>query len=239
LRVPHDLMHSSVQVDAARDVRLAARAMARHGLAHAYGHVSARIDERHFLVSPPQPLGTVPTDDPGVVVPIEGALPERALPEVRIHREIYRSRPDVGGVCRFQSPAVMAMSALGETPHALHGLGAYFAPCPPLWPNVQLVRDDARAVKVADTMGGNAAIVLRGNGAVTAGATIAEAAAFAFYLEDAARIELALLPARAVGRKPREYTADESARRAVKAGALIERMWHFLCFGDPEWQPVN
>jgi HCOMODA/2-hydroxy-3-carboxy-muconic semialdehyde decarboxylase len=234
-RVPHDHLHT----DIARDMRLAARAMARHGLAHAYGHVSARIDDRHFLVSPARPLGTVAQGDPGVIVPIDGDLPDGALPEVRIHREIYRRRPEVGGICRFQSPSVIALSALEETPRALHGLGTYFAPAAPLWPDVQLVRDDERAVKVAETMGDNAAIVLRGNGAVTAGATIAEAAAFAFYLEDAARIEIALLPARAAGREPREYTTDESARRAVKAGALIERMWQFLCFGDPEWQPAN
>jgi HCOMODA/2-hydroxy-3-carboxy-muconic semialdehyde decarboxylase len=220
-------------------MRLAARAMARHGLAHAYGHVSVRIDARHFLCSPPQPLGTVEAGDPGVIVPIDGELPARALPEVRIHREIYRRRPDVGGVCRFQSPSVMALSALSETPRALHGLGAYFAPRPPLWPDVQLVRDDQRAQAVAETMSDNAAIVLQGNGAVTAGASIEEAATFAFYLEDAARIELALLPARATANEPREYTPDEAARRAVKAGALIERMWHFLCFGDPEWQPEN
>ncbi len=230
--MPHDLVQATV----ARDVRLAARAMARHGLAHAYGHVSARIDDAHFLVSPPQPLGTVAAGDPGVVAPIDGPLPERALPEVRIHREIYRSRPEVGGVCRFQSPSVLALSALNETPRALHGLGAYFAPCPPLWPDVQLVRDDERAVKVASDLGQNAAIVLRGNGAVTVGETIAEAAAFAFYLEDAARIELALLPARAAGHMPLEYTHDEAEHRAIKAGALVERMWHFLCFGDPEWQ---
>ena len=233
--MPHDVL----QKQAARGVRLAARAMARHGLAHAYGHVSARIDERHFLVSPPQPLGTVETDDPGVIVALDGNLPDRALPEVRIHREIYRARPGAGGVCRFQSPSVMALSALGETPRALHGLGTYFAPRPPLWPAVQLIRDDESAVAVAALMGENAAIVLRGNGAVTAGETIAEAAALAFYLEDAARIELALLPARAAGDRPREYTADEAAQRAVKAGALIERMWHFLCFGDPEWQQEN
>lgn len=218
-------------------VRLAARAMGRHGLAHAYGHVSARIDGGAFLVSPAQPLGTVAPGDPGVVVPIDGALPPEALPEVRIHREIYRRRPEIGGVCRFQSPAVLALSALGETPRALHGLGTYFAPAPPLWPDVMLVRDDARAEKVAALMGDSAAIVLHGNGAVTAGETIAEAAALAFFLEDAARIELALLPARAAGLSPREYTPEESAGRAVKAGALFERMWHFLCAGDPEWQP--
>ena len=234
-RVPHDGSEASI----ARDVRLAARAMGRHGLAHAYGHVSARIDEKHFLVSPPQPLGTVEAGDPCVVVPIDGDLPALALPEVRIHREIYRRRPEIGGVCRTQSPCVMALSALGETPRALHGLGTYFAPSAPLWPDVQLVRDDERAVRVAEMLGNQAAIVLRGNGAVTAGETIQEAAALTFYLEDAARIELALLPARAVGQRPREYTIDEAAQRATKAGALIERMWHFLCFGDSEWQPAN
>lgn len=230
---------AGVRSEVARGVRLAARALARHGLVHAYGHVSARIDERHFLCSPPQPLGTVGTDDPGVVVSIDGPLPERALPEVRIHREIYRRRPEVGGICRFQSPAVMALSALGDTPRALHGLGSYFAPSPPFWPDVQLVRDDERATQVAERVGEAVAIVLRGNGAVTAGATIEEAAAFAFFLEDAARVELAVLPARAAGLAPLEYSADEASRRAVKAGALIERMWHFLCFGDPEWQPAN
>lgn len=220
----------------ARSVRLAARGLARHALAHAYGHVSARIDARHFLVSPAQPLGTVAPADPCILVPLDGELPAGALPEVRIHREIYRRRPEVGGVCRFQSPSVMALSALGETPRALTGFGAYFAPCPPLWADPQLVRDDERAVAVVATMGQNAAIVLRGNGAVTAGVSIEEAATFAFYLEEAARTELELLPARAAGGGPREYTSDEARRRAVTAGAIVERMWHFLCHGDSEWQ---
>ncbi|WP_290438419.1 class II aldolase/adducin family protein [Sphingobium phenoxybenzoativorans] len=215
---------------------MAARAMGRHGLAHAYGHVSARLNAESFLVSPAQPLGTVGLDEPGVQVPLDGDLPPGALPEVRIHREIYRRRPSIGGICRVQSPAVMALSALGETPRALHGLGTYFAPAPPLWPGVALVRDDAQAVAVAEMMGDAAAIVLSGNGAVIAGETLEEAASLAFFLEDAAKIELALLPARAAGRTPREYTADEVAKRAVRAGALFERMWQFLCFGDPEWQ---
>ncbi|WP_156680777.1 class II aldolase/adducin family protein [Sphingomonas profundi] len=216
-------------------MRLAARAMGRHGLAHAYGHVSTRLDEQRFLVSPAQPLGTVPVDAPGVIVALDGELPAGALPEVRIHREIYRRRPAIGGVARVQSPAVVALSALGETPRALHGLGTYFAPAPPLWPSVALVRDDAAATRVVEMMGDAAAIVLAGNGEVTAAETLEEAAALAFFLEDAARIELALLPARGAGLDPREYTADEVARRAIKAGGLFERMWHFLCDGDPEW----
>src|SRR3546814_8479519 len=39
-----------------RLVRVAARALARHGLVHAYGHCSLRLDERHFLVAPSKPL---------------------------------------------------------------------------------------------------------------------------------------------------------------------------------------
>ncbi|KRB81358.1 aldolase [Sphingomonas sp. Root710] len=217
-------------------MRLAARAMARHGLAHAYGHVSIRLDAAHFLVTPASPLGLVSTSEPGVIVPLDGDLPPGALPEVRIHREIYRARPGVGGVCRVQPPAAMALSALGETPRALHGLGTYFAPKPPLWPGVALVRDDEQAVRVAEMMGDARAIVLSGNGVVTAGDTLEEAAGLAFFLEDAARIELALLPARAAGIAAREYTPEEVEKRAVKAGGLYERMWQYLCFGDPEWQ---
>ena len=209
--------------------------MARHGLAHAYGHVSTRLSDTHFLVSTAQPLGTLATGQAGVEVPLDGELPPGALLEVRIHCEIYRSRPDIGGICRFQSPAVIALSALRETPRVRHGLGAYFAPQPPLWPGVALVRDDDSARAVAAMMGDAAAIVLSGNGAVTAGASIEDAAALAFFLEDAARIELALLPAAAAGRSAREYTPEEAAARAIRAGGLFERMWHFLCHGDPEY----
>lgn len=221
--------------DRARRLRLAARALHRHGLVHAYGHVSARRDAASFLVTPARPLGTVSIDEPGVIVPLDSVLPADALPEVRIHREIYRQRPDVGGICRFQSPAVMALSTLGETPRVLHGLGAYFAPQPPLWPGVGLVRDDAQAQAVARMMGQAHAIILSGNGAVTAAETVEQAASLAFFLEDAARIELALLPARAAGVQPRLYSMEEAQGRAIGTGALFERMWHYLCFGDVEW----
>jgi len=38
-------------------VRKAARALARHDLGHAYGHVSARLDDERFLVCAPRPPG--------------------------------------------------------------------------------------------------------------------------------------------------------------------------------------
>lgn len=210
--------------------------MGRHGLVHAYGHVSTRLDDARFLVTPPQPLITVEPGVEGTVVTADGELPAGVLGEVRIHREIYRLRPDVGGICRVQPPAIIALSALGLTPRALHGLGTYFAPSPPLWDDTALVRDNDSAAAVAEKLGPAAAIVLRGNGAVIVGQSLEQAACRAFFLEDAARIEVSLLGA--AGDGPRAYTAEEVQARAISAGGLYERMWQYLCFGDPEWQPA-
>src|SRR3546814_16536008 len=80
-----------------RLVRVAARALARHGLVHAYGHCSLRLDEGHFLVAPSKPLGLVAADEACSVVPIDVPLPDGILPEVRIHRATYRPRHDIGG----------------------------------------------------------------------------------------------------------------------------------------------
>ena len=211
------------------DVRLAARALARHGLVHAYGHVSARLDPERFVVTPAHPLGRVRLDTGLVTCAIEGALPEGALPEVRMHQEIYRARPEVGGVCRFQSPKIIALSAIQRTPRALHGLGAYFAPEPPLWDDPMLVRDQERAAAVALRLGAGRAIVLRGNGAVTVGASVREAACHAFCLEDAAGVELAVL---ATGREATPYTAEQATRRAGGDRQLYDRMWEFMLGDD-------
>ena len=85
-------------------VRKAARALARGGLVHAYGHCSARIDQESFLVCAPKPMGLIEPGEDGQVVPIDGPLPDGVLGEVRIHQQIYRKRPDAGGVCRTMPP---------------------------------------------------------------------------------------------------------------------------------------
>lgn len=218
--------------DPARQVRLAARAMARAGFVHAYGHVSVRLNADRFLVSPAKPPGSVAPGETCAEVPIKGPLPDGTLSEVRIHQQIYARRKDVGGIVRIQPPAVMALSVCRLVPRPLHGLGAYFAGGIPLWDDPALVRDDARAAALAEQVRDARAIVLRGNGAVCVGATIEQAAAHAFFLEDAARLELTV---RAMpGAEPVPYTPEQTAARAVTTGGLYERMWEFLTAGDPE-----
>lgn len=219
------------QAAAAIRVRVAARTLAKAGLVHAYGHCSARIGPGQFLVSPPKPLGMVTGTDNPVVVATTGELPAGALPEVIAHQHIYRLRDDVVGIVRFQSPQLMALSALGRTPRVLHGFGAYFAPGAPLHPDPRLVRDDASAAALAQRMGSAHAIVMRGNGAITAGASVEEAVALAWYLEDAARVELAVLN---TGIEPQAYSAEEVRDRAIDRGPMLMRMWNWMSANDPE-----
>jgi HCOMODA/2-hydroxy-3-carboxy-muconic semialdehyde decarboxylase len=227
-------MPDSAAIDScasASRIRVAARTLAKAGLVQAYGHCSARLGEYQFLVSPPKPLGSIAAQDAPIVVATTGKLPVGALPEVIAHQHIYRLRAEVGGVVRFQSPHVMALSALGRTPRALHGFGAYFAPCPPLHPDPRLVRDEASAAALAERLGGARAIVMRGNGAITVGATLEEAVALAWYLEDAARVELAVLN---TGLEPLIFTAEEARDRAIDAGSMLQRMWNWMSADDPE-----
>ena len=212
-------------------MRQAARALGRHGLAHAYGHCSTRLDGAHFLVCAPWPMGLIAAGEDGTVVPIAGALPDGVLGEVRIHQSIYARRPEVGGVVRCMPPKAMALGTMRRTPRALHGFGSYFAPCAPLWDNPQLLRDDAAATALAEAMGQAPAIVMRGNGVVTAAETLERAVVLAWYLEDAARVELEVLCA---GLEPAVLDADEAGRRATFQGGIVERMWAYLTAGDPE-----
>ena len=214
-------------------VRKAARALPRHGLGHAFGHISARLDANSFLVCAAKPMGNILPGEAGVVVPLEGPLPEGVLGEVRCHQQIYQRRADVNGICRTFLRDVMTLSTMRLTPRARHGFGSYFAPCPPLWDDPRLMRNDDAAARFAEQLGDARAIVMRGNGVVLTGATVEESIVMAFFLEEAARTELAVL---AAGERvdPVELTAEEAEARAISSGRIFERMWDYLTFGDPE-----
>lgn len=212
------------------EVRRAARALARAGLVQAFGHCSARIDEERFLVCAARPMGLLGPDDLGSVVPVRGALPEGVLGEVRMHQQIYRARPDVRAVCRFLSPKVMALAAMGATPRARHGFGAYFHPVVAHWPDPLLVRNDRAAQGVAEVLGEGCAVVVGVNGAVTVADDLPKAVALAWFLEDAARVELEL---RAAGGAQHVVfaSAEQAAQRATWEGRIAERMWEHLTAG--------
>jgi HCOMODA/2-hydroxy-3-carboxy-muconic semialdehyde decarboxylase len=207
------------------EVQQAARGLGQAGLVHAFGHCSIRLDAAHFLVCAARPMELV-GEQPGTVCPISGVLPAGVLGEVRIHQQIYARRDEVGAVCRIMPPALMALSTQGVVPLPRHGIGAYFAKLS-LWPDPRLLRDDASAAALAAMLGQAPAIVMRGNGAVVVGETMAQAATLAWFLEDAARIERDV---RAMGFDPAKGLLDsaETADRQVWSGQVTARMWDWL-----------
>lgn len=226
------LVTITVPPEVERMVRIGARALDRAGLVHAYGHVSHRLGDDRFLVCAAKPMRTIGADDAGTIVPIDGALPDGVLGEVRIHQSIYRVREDVNAVCRVMPPTVVALSVLRVTPRPRHGFGAFFAPAPPLFDDAQLIRDQPRADGLAAMLAGNPAIVMRANGAVTVGASMPAAVAFAWFLEEAARVEHVALLHRADA--DLGLSLEEVDARRKLDGRVIERMWEYLSHGDEE-----
>ncbi|MCK9503929.1 MAG: class II aldolase/adducin family protein [Porticoccaceae bacterium] len=218
-------------------LRIAARALGRAGLVHAFGHCSMRLSEDTFLVCAPEPLATIRPNEPGTLVKVSGSLPEGVLGEVRIHQQIYARNPAAGAVCRIMPANVMTLSTFRATAKPRHGLAAYFGASTPLWDDPRLLRNDEAAIKLSEQMGDSPAIVMRGNGAVVTGETLEQAVAYSWFLEDAARVEI---QARNLGVKDADglLSDQEIVDRQVMTGRVFERMWRYLTDGDEELQAL-
>ena len=216
-----------------RLIRIAARALAKAGLVHAYGHCSARVDVDNFQVCPAIPMGQISRDAPCDLVPVNGPLPPGILGEVRLHQQVYRRYPDAGGVVRFMGPSLMALGSLGKAPRMRHGFGSYFHPGAGYWNDPQLVRDETRAKGVIDAMGQSTGVIMRGNGAVVRSSSLERAVVLAWYLEDAARVELMALSTGLAETAPM-LSEQDAKQRATDQGGIFERMWDHLTHDDPE-----
>ena len=110
-----------------RDLREAViatcRALADRGLTHGKsGNVSVRADSQHFFVSPSgMPYGVLQADDIPLV-DLTGRWYGRCRPssEWRFHRDIFRSRDDVGAVVHTHSLYATALACTGRDIPAFH-----------------------------------------------------------------------------------------------------------------------
>jgi HCOMODA/2-hydroxy-3-carboxy-muconic semialdehyde decarboxylase len=219
--------------NAQMNVRKAAGAMARAGLSTAFGHCSVRLDADSFRSAAPERSALSSLVKAVQWCRSEGSLPEGVLGEVRIHQQIYARRPEIGAICRFASPNVTGVSALGRAPKIRQSFGALFAPEVKYSDDTRLMRDDAIAAEVAQATGDTPGIIVRGIGAVTAGVDIKQALCLAWFLEDMSRLELAVLSSGQAEQAP-VYRAEEALNRTTWAGQVAERAWDHLTALDPE-----
>jgi HCOMODA/2-hydroxy-3-carboxy-muconic semialdehyde decarboxylase len=223
------------------EVAEAANVLARLGLVSAFGHVSARSGES-MLITPAADLAGVTASGvievplaagamgPGTLpagAPAAGTLPAGAPAEAWAHLALYRARPDAAAIARAQPPGAFAVAAAVTTMVPLHGQAAWLGESVPVYDDAVLLRSPDQAERAAHCLPAGEALLLRGNGAVTLGASPGLAVARMWLLAAACDVYLAALAA--AGADPvTPLSAGEIASWRAVGGELLPRLWQHL-----------
>ncbi len=206
------------------DIAVAVRAMSALGYIHAFGHVSTRVSEG-ILITPTSPPPRWQQSSCLLKVDFEGNLLEgeqSALPiEVFLHLGIYRARPEVNAICRTHSTNASIWGRTGKQPPLHHGFGGFIQDVA-LFHEFDLVHTMALGAAAAEAMGSADALLLKGNGALTTGSSVAEAAAKTWALEERCTYALALQEG------ADELEINERHMRKRWYAAEMARVWSWL-----------
>ncbi|WP_017602510.1 L-ribulose-5-phosphate 4-epimerase [Nocardiopsis alkaliphila] len=157
------------------------------------GNVSARVPGADLMVI--KPSGVSYEDlrpEDMVVCDLHGRLVEghhKPSSDTDAHAYVYRARPDVGGVVHTHSPYATGWAARGEAvPCAITAMADEFGGDIPVGP-FALIGDDSIGKGIVATLEGHRspAVLMRGHGVFTIGATAKAAVKAAVMCEDVAR----------------------------------------------------
>jgi HCOMODA/2-hydroxy-3-carboxy-muconic semialdehyde decarboxylase len=196
----------------------AAHALAALGLVTAFGHVSARTPTG-VLITPAADLADV--DELSLVeIPHDATrLPPGAPAESWIHLALFRARPDVDAIARAQPPAAFAVAASTTELRPVYGQACWLGRAVPVHDDARLLRSAELAEAAAKSLPEGEALLLRGNGAITVGASPGLAVARMWLLSAACQVWTA---------SQKALTQDEvDSWRAVQ-NELLPRLWRHL-----------
>jgi len=215
--------------DLKRDVISACRILGEQKLVEGFGHVSARLpDSESFLLTPRISLALVGETDL-LTLNLDGKVVEGHHPapfEAWLHTAIMKSKPSVNAITRIHARVANMFSVTERKLEPVHNHGSFFAGGVPVFKRPDLISTAELGVQMAQELGDDPAILLRGNGQVTVGRTIPEAVMMAIYLEEAA---VMLYGALQIG-TPIPLSASESKQRRIEAlpPVDLERAWNFF-----------
>src|SRR5262245_47304105 len=183
------------------DLIIANRILYQQGVVDAMGHVSVRHnkDPNRFLISLARApelvtpadimeydLDSNPVRDPG----------RRQYSERYIHGEIYKLRPDVNAVVHNHSPSVIPFSVSNVKLRAVAHSGGFMADGVPVWEirdagglHDLTVSNAKFGRSLAEKLGNNAAILMRGHGAAVTGKSVEYVVGRSIYLEIGAKLQ--------------------------------------------------
>jgi ribulose-5-phosphate 4-epimerase/fuculose-1-phosphate aldolase len=219
-----------------RDVAIANRILASHGVLDALGHVSARspLDPTHFFIS--RSLG------PELVSPADlqefafdgtqvGGDSRPTYAERAIHAGIYAARADVLAICHNHAPSVIPFGVADVQLRPLFHMAAPIGEHIPVWDIAAefgdtdlLVRSRQQADSLARALGAGRVVLMRGHGCAVAGASVQEVVFTCVYLQVNAHLQLQTL---STGREPRGLSSGEIERATTTLLEPLtqERTW--------------
>lgn len=203
-------------------IAVACRVLAARGLADGIlGHISVRTARDEVLVRcrGPRERGLAHTEAADIRAvrldgtPVRGLGPWAVPNELPLHLEVLRARPGVSAVVHAHPPAVIAADLAGLAIEPI--VGAYDIPGArlaaegvPVYPRGVLIRTPELAREMTRALGERPAVVLRGHGLTTTGATPEQAVLRAISVDSIARVSLAIA---AAGGTPVALPAEELA----------------------------
>lgn len=174
------------------DLRIASKIL-EWEIGDMWGHVGVRLPDNQGIAVKLFRLPDEETEDEWLVhfdfslKKISGAgTPPR---EATIYTEVFKARPDVNAVVHSHAPMCIALSMANKTVGTLHMQSKQFGAGVPIFPKPIYILDAEEGRELAKAMGNGIAVIIRGHGIVTAGATIREACFHALYLERTAKMQ--------------------------------------------------
>ena len=205
----------------------AIRMLERGELMDHSGHASARRDQGSFYINSGASVRSALTAADIVAVDLEGSLLEgTAKPplELYIHAEIYRVRPDVNAIMHTHPRWSTALTMTGVPYRPVYAQGVLLGDIPILDSPLS-VNTKAMGERLAASLGGAHAVLLKSHGAVIVGTDVTEAFALAIYLEENARRQHLALQ---IGEP---YVFSESEREACRKNLwtrpLFAKAWEY------------
>jgi ribulose-5-phosphate 4-epimerase/fuculose-1-phosphate aldolase len=215
------------------------RILANEGVVDAFGHISVR-DPRNperFVLSRSRSPALVELADlmefalDGTPIDARGRT---AYGERMIHGAVYGARADVFSVVHHHAYGVLPFTITGTPLRPVIHTASIIGAEVPVWDirtsfgaTDMLVRTIEQGRDLAATLGERPCVLMRGHGAVVAGASIQSAVLTAIYLQVNANVLLDSLP---LG-TPEPLTGEEIAKSAATqlSPLALDRAWEYFC----------
>jgi len=230
------------------EVAVANRVLAETGLATGFraslGHTSMRIpsDPGLFIVKgrgyAVDSLHSVRPEDM-IVCDIDGNFVDGPVGssqcfEVKMHSCIYKARPDIKSVTHVHPHFIVLATTLRKRLRPMNQEGiAVVKDELPVWNHVKTVQTDAEGTEVANLLGKNKAVLLRGHGATTVGNSCEDSVMTMLNLEEQAKMNYWAYSAMG---PDHPYIEDELILEMTERPALPE-LPHFKNVLPKDWRP--